>query len=458
VAEENTWDVVAKRILSISRETMDIRAARELRELSAELEKNSKSTLSKGKRVTERADEAKPTPNSPVPVVESALNGGSSGDLMHRSLRLRIRQQEILAELGVLALQGASFESLLNQTTLLVAEGLEADFSKVLEYKPNENRLLVRAGVGWDPGVVGKATIGADLASPAGFALHTHTPVISNHLGNEQRFRTPELLLEHGIRRAMNVILQGDGSPFGVLEVDSRSEGEFSVQDLSFLQGAANILGMAIERERHERNLHVALEMQQVLLAEINHRVKNSLQVVSSMLQLQAGAAGDALVRAQLEEASNRVATVGRAYDRLSYDGQYKDIDLGAYLCEVVNDLAASNKGAKLVFEETDKLSIASDRAIPIALIVNELVTNAAKYAYPENKDGTVWIRLAKDRNAGILVSVRDEGVGLPKDFFVTKSRRLGARLVKALASQLKAELKSSFKDKGTEFELAIPI
>jgi hypothetical protein len=78
VAEENTWDVVAKRILRISRETMDIRAARELRELSAELEKNSKSTLSKGKRVTERTDEAKPTPNSAVPVVESALNGGSS--------------------------------------------------------------------------------------------------------------------------------------------------------------------------------------------------------------------------------------------------------------------------------------------------------------------------------------------------------------------------------------------
>jgi GAF domain-containing protein len=66
------------------------------------------------------------------------------------------------------------------------------------------------------------------LASPAGYALRTGKPVISNHLENEQQFRTPELLVEHGIRRAMNVILQGDGSPFGVLEVDSQSEGEFS--------------------------------------------------------------------------------------------------------------------------------------------------------------------------------------------------------------------------------------
>ncbi len=103
--------------------------------------------------------------------------------------------------------------------------------------------------VGWDEGVVGSASVGADLASPAGFALRTGKPVISNHLENEERFRTPELLVEHGIRRAMNVILQGDGSPFGVLEVDSRSEGEFSEHDVAFLQGAANILGMAIEQK-----------------------------------------------------------------------------------------------------------------------------------------------------------------------------------------------------------------
>jgi GAF domain len=69
------------------------------------------------------------------------------------------------------------------------------------------------------------ATVGADLESPSGFALRTGKPVISNHLENEQRFRTPELLVEHGIRRAMNVVLQGDGSPYGVLEVDSRSDG-----------------------------------------------------------------------------------------------------------------------------------------------------------------------------------------------------------------------------------------
>src|SRR4249919_1009170 len=245
---------------------------------------------------------------SEKPIVERKPGDQQSGDLTERSLHFRIRQQEILAELGVLALQGTKFMELLDHVVRLTAEGLEAEYCKVLEYLPADNRLLVRAGVGWGEGVVGFATVGADLASPAGFALHTGKPVISNHLENEQRFRTPELLVEHGIRRAMNVILQGDGSPYGVLEVDSRSEGEFGEHDIAFLQGAANILGMAIERQRYDRHLKTALDRHQVLLKEINHRVKNSLQIVSSMLHLQASSVHDDALRAHLAEASGRVS------------------------------------------------------------------------------------------------------------------------------------------------------
>src|SRR5262245_44660498 len=137
---------------------------------------------------------------------------------------------------------------------------------------------------------------------------------------HEQRFRTPELLVEHGIRRAMNVILQGDGSAYGVLEVDSRSEGEFTEHDIAFLQGAANILGMAIEQQQYQRKLQAALDRHQILLKEMNHRIKNSLQVVSSMLQLQAGTVGDAALSDRLNEASARISTVGRAYERLAYN------------------------------------------------------------------------------------------------------------------------------------------
>jgi hypothetical protein len=121
------------------------------------------------------------------PLVEPAPAGTQSDDMTARALQTRIRQQELLAELGVLALQGTSFAGLLNHTARVTAEGLSAEYCKVLEYIPAENRLLVRAGVGWDEGVVGLASVGADLASPAGYALRTGKPVISNHLENEQR-------------------------------------------------------------------------------------------------------------------------------------------------------------------------------------------------------------------------------------------------------------------------------
>src|SRR6476660_7118123 len=188
-------------------------------------------------------------PEKPAPIVEGTPKGqiapGSDTDL-------RLRQQEILAELGVLALQGTPFPELLTKTAALTARGLEAEFCKVLEYQRAERRFIVTAGVGWGPDVVGIATVGADIESPAGYALITGKPVISNHLENEERFKTPELLIRHGIRRAMNVILQGERAPFGVLEVDATSEGDFAESDIAFLQGAANILGMAIERERRE--------------------------------------------------------------------------------------------------------------------------------------------------------------------------------------------------------------
>jgi two-component sensor histidine kinase len=398
-----------------------------------------------------------PAPNLGKPVVEESPRGDEE-DLTHRALRQRIRQQEILAELGVGALKGATFEQLLDDTARLTAEGLQCEYCKVLQYVPSENRLFVRAGVGWGADVVGHASVGADLESPGGFALRTGKPVISNHLENEERFRTPELLAQHGIRRAMNVILQGDGTPFGVLEVDSRAEGEFSEQDLSFLQGTANLLGMAIERERYELNLKTALDRQSLLLGEINHRVKNSLQVVASMLQLQASASDDKTLRNHLAAASSRVLTVGRAYERLAYDAQYEKVDLGNYLQDVVRDLENAMKNGKIHFNASRGIMLASDRAIPIALIVNELVTNAAKYAYPGRDDGEIWVGAEKRGDGHVAVTVYDGGVGLPSGFKPAHGKSLGTRLVQALSQQLDASLSNPARDKGAAFELVIPL
>jgi len=388
--------------------------------------------------------------------VEAAPAGTAEPELSVEALRLRVRQQELLSDFGVLALKRTPFPELLDHATRLVAEGLLAEFAKVLKYLPEDNRFLVCAGVGWGPEVVGKATVGADMASPAGYALHTGKPVISNHLNIEERFRTPELLVEHGIRRAMNVILQGDGKPYGVLEVDSRSEGEFAQSDIVFLQGVANILGMAIERQRMEGNLRQALDRQQLLIKEVNHRVNNSLSIVASMLHLHASGAESNEVRHELREASSRIAAIARAHQRLYKSDRIDTLDLGAYLMEVCKDLDDSMPSCDVTVSAEEGIEIRTDRAIPAVLLVNELITNAAKYAYPAG-NCRVWVTLSRAPKDNLQISVRDEGVGLPPSFDIKSGRRLGMRLVGSFSQQLQGDLQVLRKDPGTEFVLIMP-
>ena len=393
---------------------------------------------------------------NPQPVVEQKAGEGHAGVTLRR-LEQRIRQQEILSELGVIALQGATFDNLLRETARLTAEGLHVQFCKILRHIPEENRLQVVAGVGWDEGIVGVASVGAELASPAGYALRTGKAVISNHLENEERFRTPDLLVQHGIRRAMNVILQGDGKPFGVLEVDSKSEDEFVEHDLAFLQGAANVLGMAIERERNERHLKVALARQQFLVKEMNHRVKNSLTIVVSLLQMQARTAIQETA-VQLEETARRVNAIARAHERLYRDNYAESMDLGAYIEEVCRDMDSSVSHCTVQVEAQRGIEIKVDNAISVALIIVELITNCAKYAYSANTGGKIWVSIRREGDRSILIAVRDEGVGFPDGFDYRKSRGMGMRIVQAFANQLHTTLAFNQRSPGTEVTLSFPL
>lgn len=394
----------------------------------------------------------------PHAVVETKVSGDERPDLTLRALEQRIRQQEIMSELGVLGLQGATLKTMLAETVRLAAEGLRVQFCKISRYIPDEGLLLVEAGVGWQPGIVGVAKIGADLASPAGFALRTGKPVISNHLENEERFRTPEMLADHGIKRAMNVILQGDGKPYGVLEVDSRSENEFSEHDLTFLQGVANILGMAIERERNERHLRAALERQQFLVKEMNHRIKNSLTIVASLLQMQARDERDNETSAKFEEACRRVTAIARAHERLYRNTYIESMDLGTYVEEVCQDMEASVDPCKIYVKAERGINVKVDNAISVALIVVELITNCRKYGYPNGMKGNIWVGIEHRGEREMLISVRDEGIGLPTEFDLKKSRGLGMRIVNAFAQQLNTKLTFSRQSPGTEFTLIFPI
>ena len=187
-------------------------------------------------------------------------------------LAYRLRQQRLLADFGLFALRCRNLDHLLQRATELCAEGMGTSLCKVLEWLADRDQLLMRAGVGWAEGLVGHATIGADLESPAGYALKTGAPVISNHLEHEARFRTPHILAIHGVRRAINVVIRdgNDFKPFGVLEVDSPDPGSFEEADLAFMQGFANLLGVAIERSQVESDLTTSHRHTLEILESIN--------------------------------------------------------------------------------------------------------------------------------------------------------------------------------------------
>jgi PAS domain S-box-containing protein len=179
------------------------------------------------------------------PAGRAPEQGGTSAD----ELAYRLHQQEILAAFGLLALKTPHFMTLLQEATRLCAEGMHTRYCKAMEYLPDEDRLIVRAGVGWKPDTVGART-GADLESPSGYAFQMGEAVISSHLDIEGRFRTPRILVDHDIRRAINVPITTAGNRYGVLEVDSPIEGRFTEADVAFMHGLANLLGAAFERSQ----------------------------------------------------------------------------------------------------------------------------------------------------------------------------------------------------------------
>jgi two-component sensor histidine kinase len=332
-----------------------------------------------------------------------------------------------------------------------------AEFCKALEHLHDEDMLLVRAGVGWGPNVVGHARVGADLASPAGFALKTGRPVISNHLENENRFRTPQIMAEHGIRRAINVLIENREGAFGVLEVDDTREGMFTEADIAFMQGFANLLGGAIERQRTEGLLKQALARQDLLVREMSHRVKNSLAIVASLLALQARNADDPAVRDALIDARTRVEAIAGVHDQLWRQGDTTpgEIDLAQFLETLTANLQSSAPNHRIRCS-AEPLRVSADRAIPMGLMVNELVTNAIKYAYPD-RTGEVRVGAACT-GAALVLDVSDDGVGLPADFDIGRaSGSLGMRVIANLARQLDARIATP-RGQGARFHIEIPL
>ena len=167
-------------------------------------------------------------------------------DTAHAVLQRRVRQQAAVVELGARALADASLPDLERDAARLVAAGLGVEFAKVLLGTPGSGALQLVAGVGWRPGTVGVATVATDATSQAGFTLREGGPVVVDDLATETRFTGPSLLVEHGVRSGISVVIGDAGHPAGVLGAHSASLHRFTDDDVAFVQSVANLLAQAI--------------------------------------------------------------------------------------------------------------------------------------------------------------------------------------------------------------------
>jgi two-component sensor histidine kinase len=392
--------------------------------------------------------------------VASELPGFQTVPSGRDELPYRLRQQSLLGEFGRIAMQTRDHRKILQRATELCAQGLQARFAKVLEYLPDESRLMVRAGVGWPPDTIDVVTLAADLGSPAGYAYQTGATVISNHLEAETRFRTPQLLVDHGVRRAINVLIEkgGEGKTyFGVLEVDSADPGQFDEADADFLAGFAGLLGIAIERQQADAKLQEALEHQALLTREMSHRVKNSLTSVVGLLRVQARSALSMDVKNALEDASLRVATIAQVHDHLWRSSHVGFVELVDFMSELCKKLKGTMHGQTLHYR-ADPMLLSADHAVPLGLLINELVTNAVKYAYPTG-EGVIEVN-AREIDGHLHVEVSDKGVGLPDGFRIDQPQAsLGFKVIAGMVRQLQGHLTvTTNSPKGAHFLLELPI
>jgi PAS domain S-box-containing protein len=213
-------------------------------------------------------------------------------------------------------------------------------------------------------------------------------------------------------------------------------------------------------RTQADEVLRASLREKEALLREIHHRVKNNLQVVSSLLGLQSRSIGDEHTRKMFQESQNRIHSMALLHESLYQSESLARIDFPEYINRLSAYLFHSFgvDRSRISFRSNlDMLYLTMDAAVPCGLIINELLSNSLKYAFPGDRRGEIFIGL-KDRWAGkAQLTIADNGIGLSKDFNWTAAKSLGLRLVRTLSKQLGAQLEMD-STSGTGFHLTFAV
>lgn len=211
-----------------------------------------------------------------------------------------------------------------------------------------------------------------------------------------------------------------------------------------------------LARRRAEEQIKISLQEKEVLLKEIHHRVKNNLQIISSLLNLQAEYLKDKQALEIFKNSQNRIESMALIHEKLYESEDLARINFADYVQDLVTSLFyayAVNSDAITLKLNIENIFLGIDAAIPCGLIITELVLNSLKHAFPLGKCGEICVELRSfDRNKLALI-VRDNGIGLPKSFDFKNTASLGLQLVDALTNQLESSIELN-KNDGVEFKL----
>lgn len=205
------------------------------------------------------------------PDINGMRGNGAERGRAEAELDRRIRQQALVAALGVRALRHGNLRSLMDETVKLVRGALEVDYATIEQVLLSSDGLLVRAGAGWREGVVGRSVIPAGRGSPGGYALLTGEPVIVDDMTAETRFEVPRVLRENDVMSEVAVVIDPRGDPFGTLAALSTNRRSFSEADVSFMQSVANVLATAVHRAHEHERLQAAREAERSRIARDLH-------------------------------------------------------------------------------------------------------------------------------------------------------------------------------------------
>jgi len=366
----------------------------------------------------------------------------------------KLRQhQRIIIDLGLLASQTMPLEQFLRHAVSQVALALEVSHSKIMRYRPEQGDLLLVAGIGWRNGVVGQTTFGIDMSSAPGRAFQTAEAVVVEDVRSNDEFRPAPSLIEHGIVSLVNVPVVIDNAAWGVLEVDHVEKRDFRENTVDFLLAVSGLVASVIQRHQAEENHRnalrtAAMEKQErdLLLAEMQHRVKNYFQMILSMISMERPKLPTELGRNIMTKVAERIMAVSLANDQLS-PNQSEKVAMPSYLRAICTGLASQRDNVSVTVK-ADDISLPSERAVPVGLIVNELVTNSLKYAFEDGSGGSVIVELSAGAGGGrAKLEVRDDGTGISDN----ARAGTGTRLLQSLVRQVAGEMEQTSSADGTK-------